>query len=266
MQLKIGILVVGSLDWESKEYPGCQNRLNPERSTWRKRWLKKDAGSELRVNVPIRYGRLSSTRGDTYTMVFSPEYKSRPGGQAKIIESKSVVTDCKDLQLHAQALWQAESGYANEVSRSWGCVVLLTPDNFLQSDEINRRQLLKEWADYTSGRPGYANIRFSTQDVAEAKKLAETKKLNVTQVIDNGLLQIPWPTLTTGEPVELDLILATATQAEIPPGYPDNEKIVAAWDRSRNYAHYFWCNRVTGIQTADDADLEQRLLALGITP
>lgn len=50
---------------------------DPVRSNWRKTGLKVDKRSTQYVRVPIRYGRLSESRGNTYTMVFSPELGSR---------------------------------------------------------------------------------------------------------------------------------------------------------------------------------------------
>ena len=66
---KTGILIAGSLYWSDR----------PHRVQWRKDHLRQ--GSEIAVDVPIRYGRLSSE--GSYTMVFAP---ACPLGRAKIIE------------------------------------------------------------------------------------------------------------------------------------------------------------------------------------
>ena len=57
--LKLGILIVGSLIWDSSDVRG----------KWRAKRL--NVTSRTLVSVPIRYGRRSRSRGDSYTMVFS---------------------------------------------------------------------------------------------------------------------------------------------------------------------------------------------------
>jgi hypothetical protein len=86
MKLSIGVIVVGSLDWESKDYgPSFRWKLKPgdaerieRRTKWRNDRLASNA-DEYRLRVPIRYGRKSSNRGNTFTIVFSPEFGSRLG-------------------------------------------------------------------------------------------------------------------------------------------------------------------------------------------
>jgi len=56
--LKAGILIIGSLLWD------------PERDSWRKR-RRLQVGLGKPVQVPIRYGRRSTTRGNTFTMIFT---------------------------------------------------------------------------------------------------------------------------------------------------------------------------------------------------
>jgi hypothetical protein len=89
LNLRTGVLVVGSLDWESTIYGGAfVATLDPVRSNWRKTRLKVDKRSTQYVRVPIRYGRLSESRGNTYTMVFSPELGPRLGVSARTEASR----------------------------------------------------------------------------------------------------------------------------------------------------------------------------------
>ena len=116
MKLSIGVLVVGSLDWESKEYgEAFRRRLTADdreriarRTKWRNDRLMEDTASEFCVRVPIRYGRKSITRGGSFTMVFSPEYMSRLG-TAKAVRCKRSVISIDDLAAEAMKLWAAES-------------------------------------------------------------------------------------------------------------------------------------------------------------
>jgi hypothetical protein len=159
INLKIGVLIIGSLDWESKDYGddfseelGRHGRtLCPRRVEWRNSRLMGDVGSEFRVNVPIRYGRLSRSRDDTYTMVFSPAYKDRLG-TAKVIRCKQDVISITNLTKEAEELWKAESGRSG-LSAESGCVALVTPEGFLNhADGDHRQMLLEAWQKCTSDK------------------------------------------------------------------------------------------------------------------
>ena len=56
--LSLGVLIIGSLYWD-----------NANREQWRQERL--DPNHKLCVHAPIRYGRQSANRGNSYTMVFS---------------------------------------------------------------------------------------------------------------------------------------------------------------------------------------------------
>src|SRR5205823_8142389 len=58
-ELRVGILVIGSLLWD----------IDSERVDWRHKRL--DVNRSRKVLAPIRYGRLSQSRSDTFTMVIS---------------------------------------------------------------------------------------------------------------------------------------------------------------------------------------------------
>jgi hypothetical protein len=263
MKLKIGALIVGSLDWESKDYGGaCREELrrcgvppNLSRARWRRERLLDTADSEFPVCVPIRYGRLSQSRGNTFTMVFSPEYEQR-SGLAKVIACKNVVTTFNDLLAEAIELWAAESGEKDrgKLSASWGCVTIITPDNFLNHPNRSERQkLLDRWAARVTEQKSYGRFGFSAGDI-EASKGA---------VISAGRLRIAWPTLVGGGPVPFDLLLATATNPEIglnkkAINYPSVAEIAAAWNNG-NHVYYFRCNQLTGIETSDDSAIEKLL-------
>src|SRR5882672_9080428 len=110
MTLTLGILAIGSLYWDD----------NANRQAWRNSRL--DGTAEFQVNAPIRYGRKSETRGDTYTMVFS---RSCPLGHAKVIRCRNLVASTDDLIAEAEHLWAAERSarQSNQhISTSWGAV------------------------------------------------------------------------------------------------------------------------------------------------
>src|SRR5437879_4452497 len=108
--LSVGVLIVGSLLWDAR------------RQTWRDASLQM-ASSEL-VTAPIRYGRRSQQRGNTYTMVLS---RLCAAGQAKVVRCAKTVSSPDDLIVEADHLWAAERNGAVErrISAGWGCVALL---------------------------------------------------------------------------------------------------------------------------------------------
>ncbi|MER9185927.1 hypothetical protein [Mesorhizobium australicum] len=208
LNLRTGVLVVGSLDWESTIYGGAfVGTPDLVRSNWRKTRLKVDKRSTQYVRVPIRYGRLSESRGNTYTMVFSPELGSRLG-VGKAIHCRNAVNEVDDLMRDARELWKAEQPKGNGmISASWGCVANLTSPDFLDDkDAAARTKLLEDWAEITREQKGYGVFAFSAAD-----RTAAGDRL----VIENGRLNIPWPKYRNHLPLSLDLVLLTATKAEL---------------------------------------------------
>jgi hypothetical protein len=60
----------------------------------------------------------------------------------------------------------------------------------------------------------------------------------------------------------LDLLLATATDPQIGSkrsNYPTAKEIADAWCSKPKYDYYFRFNKMTGIRTADDDEIDARL-------
>jgi hypothetical protein len=91
--LNAGVLIIGSLFWDP----------DPVRVAWRDARLAMDSAET--VTVPIRYGRLSSSRGKSYTMVFS---RLCQPGQAKLLPCVQMISSLQDLIREAECLWKAE--------------------------------------------------------------------------------------------------------------------------------------------------------------
>lgn len=230
--LNAGILIIGSLLWDATR----------GRSAWRDARL--DMASAKTVTAPIRYGRLSESRGNTHTMVFSRLCKS---GQGKLLNCIRTISTLADLMAEAEALWKAEQPRADRgrIACEWGCVALLpNPDREVPED------LLKAWADRIAREPDYGNV---TQTEEEG-----------TLVGKDGLLRIDWPRLIEdGASVDVDLLLVTANDPEISPSrpnYPDANTIAEAWNAApKRYAEYFWNNAENGICTFQDEDIRALL-------
>lgn len=234
MPLDVGILIIGSLFWDDK------------RRAWRDARL--DMKSAQPVTVPIRYGRLSTSRGDTYTMVFSRLCKS---GQGLAVRCTRGISSPAELFAEAEALWKAEqpNAAAHRIASDWGCVALLpNPDRKIPAE------IVRAWGERVGREPGYGQITQAKEEGA--------------LITPAGLLQISWPRVAPGgEPLQADLLLATAndpTLAGTPGGYPTAEMVAGAWNKAGgNYAEYFWSNAESGIRTFQDEEIRGRLRPRG---
>lgn len=241
MTLNVGVLLLGSLYWDGQTH----------RRKWRQDELEMDR--ELIVSAPIRYGRKSNSRGNTYTMVFS---RSSPLGRAKVVPLKKAVTKIGDLLDAATGLWRAERPANSKtkpnqtLSADWGCVALLPSPRLLKNSGNEITTLLESWAQYVSSEPEYGGTEYSAVDGSVLSQA--------------GILNISWPTSPdTGDPVISDLLLATVTKPNLDPDtreYPSVRKMVEAWkqDKEGNVC-YFWNNRKNGIQTFQDEEIVQLL-------
>ncbi len=235
MKVSLGMLIVGSLYWDD----------HPHRSQWRHERL--DLEAPRGVLAPIRYGRSSDKRGNTYTMVFS-ETLARDEvklGTAIFVPCKRLVRTVEDLVKEAEFLWAAErkSGASNScISAHWGCVGLaVNPDHPIPND------LRRGWGARVSREQCYGGL-----DRAEDEKAI---------VEASGVLNIPWPKCTDGSHLEGNALLATATNPTLIDGrYPSAQEIAAAWNTDTNSnVQYFRKNRDHHITTFQDDKIESYL-------
>ena len=235
--MRLGVITVGSLFWS--EYHS--------RTQWRANRLREE--EKIKVRLPIRYGRKSQTRSDTYTMVFSRLcfWKSHGLGSAYVFPSRSNIENGVQLITEAEFLWAAEckkSSRQNSISSSWGCVALL-----LNPDSKIPKQIKNHWTHRISQESNYGNIKHSTR---EGEIVSE-----------NGLLQFPWPRGNDGKKIPFDILIATPTNPTLtgdPPTYPRIREIARAWNQnSREHVEYFWKNRQNGIHTYQDKKIIDHL-------
>lgn len=224
-------MIVGSLFWDDGE--------DNIRKNWREDRLS--ISEAIDVAAPIRYGRKSSLRGDTYTMVLSMKAQL---GRAKVIPCIKPINDFSDLIEEAVQLWQAESQLVSgsAVSDSWGCVGLKVRDGVNCPDEI-----LTKWAQVAKDHEAHFKIMHAHDE---------------SPVIDStGLLQIAWPVKADGEPLtEIDALLVSTNQPTLTAKneYADPYDIARAWLKCPDHDKYFYKNSEHGIKTfEDDAILEE---------
>jgi hypothetical protein len=229
--LTAGVLTIGSLLWDSEK----------KRPAWRAARL--NVGAAQTVTAPIRYGRFSESRGNSYTMVFS---RKCPLGQAQLVPWSNTISTIQDLIAEAEHLSKAEQPRAkvHRIASDWGCVALLcNPGKEIPVD------ILMGWAERIDGEDDYGNV----------SQMQEEGPL----VSGDGLLRIDWPRLVEGgAPADVDLLLVTANDPEITaasPTYPTAQIIAEAWNRAGKNVEYFWRNSDNGISTFQDAEIRALL-------
>ena len=241
-EFDLGILIIGSLFWDTKGH----------RKRWRRDRLVCDRATS--VGAPIRYGRISESRDNTYTMVFSNALVPNNLGRALAVTCIKRPASVADLFNEAESLWAAEQPSASKsrlISGSWGAVGLLRNPHRPLAEEI-----IAGWT-----------RRIRTEEERTESKYCSNlvQSPGETPVVNpDGFLTIPWPDTKSGHPLELDALLATVTVPSLCEGdYAGAEKIAEAWNSIPKRRNYFDENRSVGITTAAD---EQILLHLQAPP
>lgn len=229
MTLRGGAIIIGSLLWDTRE----------ERRRWRGNDLCCKDG--FQVYVPIRYGRRSKSKQNTYTMVFSNKcYSRRYGlGIGWVLPLRAEITCFTDLQTEAQKMGRAE-GFSEGLSSSWGSVALLLNPGKEVGNSI---------------RIGWA--RLMSPRLANHPLLTEKEKSEKAAIDSNGFLTIRWPkeVAPRSRIEELDFLIATVTRATLINGrYPTAYEIADAMRTAESY-DYFVENRKHGITTFQDESI-----------
>ncbi len=233
----VGILIIGSLYWDDET----------TREKWRQKRL--DLNKTTCISAPIRYGRRSRSRGCSYTMVFSEQLNRDPArlGTAIVVPCKRPASSIEDLMDEAEWLWAAENKSKKStrvISREWGRVVIKTNPN----REIPK-EFLQGWNTTVSKNNSCGLMKHACDEVPI--------------VNEAGILNIDWPSKQDGNALDLDILLATATDPTIGADrqYPNAKEIADAWknENGRCYGNYFWCNKKHNITTFQDVEIQQYL-------
>ena len=223
LKFKGGVLIIGSLIWEE--------------SALRKKWRNEnlDLDKQIKVKLPIRYGRISQTRNCTFTMVFSSDCKTKLG-QGIFLPFKKDYS-IEQIIKQGKLMIEAEHNRVVDFDRfnwGWGCLGIITNPKI-------EFEIEKFWkAKYGNG--------FNPDDY----KIKDEESI----VLQSGKFNFDWPT----ELNEYAFAIGTATKPNIDT-YPSPDKIAERMVVNE-YDEYFRKNLELGINTFQDKDIELKIKEL----
>lgn len=223
MNFKGGVIVIGSLLWDESAI----------RSKWRKLCLMP---TDEKVSVPlnIRYGRQSSTRDDTFTMMFSNHQSTKPG-RGYIIPFIDEIKNYKQLEEQAFALACAEGIWKENgnpaIVAKWGAVGLLINPQAVEKDANSIKVISDRWTSLYEQYTTFDHEKFRVEDERPT-------------ISKEGFLQIEW----TEEMDMFDILIATPVKAK-----PD--RIVTVTEIANMANDYFNKNLQCGVRTYQDSEI-----------
>ncbi|MBV7270663.1 hypothetical protein [Winogradskyella luteola] len=225
MVYKGGVLIVGSLLWERSEI----------RSKWRRESLR--ITNRVNIKAPIRYGRISESRYDTYTMVLSSKCNSKNDiGRAVFVPFLNDRLSIERIIEESKFMIDAERNKVKDFNRlnwGWGCVgIVINPKHF-KNDEL--KNLLNTWSENYSR--GFDPQQYKIGD-------------EVPIINSGGVLNITWDNKID----DYDFFIATVTKPNVK-AYP-TEEVIANLMIENNYFDYFENNINNAISTFQDKNIE----------
>lgn len=233
MVLRGGVLIVGSLFWDKSE----------KREQWRRNQLMPLKHS-IRIRLPIVYGRLSSTRSNTYTIIYSKHY-GQINSFGKLVKLKNQISCLQGIIEQAIELAIAEGISKKENPRicsDWGTVgLLLNPKILNQKPDL------------------YKKINYFWTKAFFRRKISLKQNFNIFKndepiIFENGLLNLNWEE----EYGDLDFLLTTLT-VPLPKNHELTVLEIANKMTQNKYSDYFVNNKQSGIVTFQDKEIEKHL-------
>lgn len=219
-----GVIIIGSLLWDNKN----------KRDSWRKENFQENP---IKVELPIRYGRRSSSRNDTFTMVYSNDFSEKLGS-GYILKYKEKISNFNELYRQAVELAKVEGIYKEnneKIFSSWGIVAILLNSKL---DQGIKDEIEKEWRAIYQNKINPSCFRVNDE---------------IPSIDENGFLN-----LQNEIPLKnLDYLLATPVEINVS-SYPKPIDIAQTMMDNR-YCVYFCRNREHGICTFQDEDIYKNL-------
>jgi hypothetical protein len=239
MKLKGAVIMIGSLLWEDET--NCiksEKDLAKERKIWRDTKLL--MGEKVQIELPIRYGRVSSSRYCTYTMAFSNSVSEK--GKAYCVPYKDEIDISNDNfnQLYCQALELAQvegisKDGANNLFKNWGAVALKFNPRFEREQSGEAKKMADFWQ------------RFFVKLPHDLYRIDNTEEHSITK---DGILNFD-----IGEMTDIAYVLATPVSPNVKV-YPSGEDVARTMMNSREqYFTYFKENYKNNIRTKDDEEI-----------
>lgn len=211
--------MIGSLFWE--------------RDRWASTAL--DFAHAHKIDVPIRYGRVSMSRDRGYTMVLCSA--ATPRGTAYLVPFVRPVRSFENLFEMGRVVAIAE-GFKSGLSSSWGTIALAT---FGGASEVLRHQ----WSEQTAGAaPAIVAAYPSGQAPLDSSSTLASEVLPDAMGFDLVFVAVTAPTNPFPTPTEI-------ANAMGPPSHPNKA------------FNYFAGNRRAGITTFEDRSILEKLRLRG---
>jgi hypothetical protein len=223
MNLKGGVIVIGSLLWDD----------SPIRTKWRQLCLQ-DLSEKVAAPLKIRYGRQSSSREDTFTMIFS-NHLSTGLGQGYIIPFKDDIKNYRQLEgqafalASAEGIWKETNGPA--LIAKWGAVGLCINPNVEERDFKSIKIIKDRWTSMYKQYTTFDCDRFSING-------------ELPTISKEGYLQIEW----TKEMDMFDVLIATPVIAK-------PNRIATIEEIADHVNDYFYNNIKFGLTTYQDREI-----------
>jgi hypothetical protein len=221
-QLKGAVIIIGSLFWDKE----------PIRKYWRDHFLI--LNERKSVSLPIRYGRKSSTRGNTFTMVFSSEcITAEKIGKGLLIPLRTEYS----VSRHCEELIRAERNNLQKPKQYNYSFFAL---GLLINPKSNKRELLELSRRWINNFDDFKNDQYKVEP-------------EVPIISNEGFLNIDWSEEFDGN----DFLICTVMKSELK-SYPKPIEIAERMIEA-NYYEYFCKNRNRGILTFQDEEIDANL-------
>lgn len=234
-----GVIILGSLFWEDEN--NClkgDEKKGKNRREWREQNLKIEPSI---ISLPTKYGRSSSSRLCTYTMILSST-KLNSMGNGLVLPYNDDFISFNDFEKQVQELAKAEEIMKEKTKYacSWGAVSLwINP--LIKKD--NKLILKNHWKKI--GIPKYGYIKAMDYEWTQSRLLNDDFTLGNKIEINTNL----------------DFLLCTFMQPKhknlIQNGNKNlpNENEIANEMLTSGYQTYFCQNRANGIVTSEDNEI-----------
>ncbi len=213
--------------------------------------------SKIPVTLPIRYGRISSSRLDNYTMVYSKNLKKDEYGQGFLIGFKNDIKNLNGLKEISEHVIRIERNKTKEewglnklgepfvVNWNWGVLgICINPKHFGKD---------KQNADIE------AVLEFWKNSLANFDPNEFSIKGEASMVDKNGVFEVDW----TEEMNSFDFLVSTFIKPDTGTqdgDYPNSETVARKMYEG-NYYSYFINNLKNKVTTFQDEEIEEMIKA-----